>query len=134
MSFTARKPPSWEDYLVERRKYWGEDRITGTRSSHFTWKGSESAWLEHTRAGYESYVIHCSKWLGKFARDELIPVFKTDRRSTVKLCVVKGNMTTWHDTVELWLFREVGLYPPRITLRCQVYTFSTTVKDNGDPT
>jgi len=132
-SFKECHPPTWDGYLNEQRAYWGT-RITGRGSENFSWTGSEEKWLEYTRRGYENYVVHCSKWHGKFSKGELIPVLRTEGKNTIKLCIVKNEMTTWHNTIELWLCKEVSFFPPDSELKWELYTFSTLVDHHGRPT
>jgi hypothetical protein len=134
ISFNNSVPPSWPEYLTRQREYWGEDRISGKNSHSWSWKGNEELWLKEQKDSYRDFVEHCNKWLGKFSLGEVIPVIRTDTKATIKLCIVKNERTSWHDTVELWLFREVSFLPPRSQIRCEIYTFSTTVKADGTPT
>lgn len=132
-SFQEFSPPNWSEYLRDNEKYWGEDRISGSRSKDWQWKGSREKWLEITKKDYESQLEYCTKWHGKFSKGELIPVLRTENSNVIKLCIVKNNKTTWHDTLELWLFNDIRIIPPSRRLKSEIYTFSTTVDSSGNP-
>ncbi|KAF3980835.1 MAG: hypothetical protein HFP76_00025 [Methylococcales symbiont of Iophon sp. n. MRB-2018] len=133
IDFQENVPPSWDKYLTDQEEYWGEDRISGSRSKDWQWKGSRSKWLEITREEYKSYVDYCTKWHGKFSKGESIPVLRTEKNNVLKLCVIKNDKTTWHDTLELWLLNDIRLFPPSRKLKTEIYTFSTTVDSRGNP-
>ena len=133
VDFEQSSPPSWSEYLKDQEEYWGEDRISGARSKNWQWKGSREKWLKHMRSQYEDYVDYCTKWHGKFSKGDVIPVLFTEKNSVIKLCIIENNQTTWANTIELWLQREIKLIPPSSKFVTEVFTFSTTVKENGGP-
>lgn len=133
VDFKQSSPPSWDKYLKDQEEYWGEDRISGARSKDWQWKGSREQWLKQIRSQYKDYVDYCSKWHGKFSKGDVIPIVFPDRKNVIKLCVIENNKTTWEDTIELWLQRDIKLIPPSSKMVTEIFTFSTTVKKNGDP-
>lgn len=133
VTFQENPAPSWDKYLKNQEEYWGEDRISGSRSFDWQWKGNRDKWLELMLKEYENYVAHCTKWNGKFKKGETIPILHTEKNNVLKLCVIKNNETTWHDTLELWLFKEFQVFPPSNKLKTEIYTFSTTVDKKGNP-
>lgn len=133
IDFEQSSPSSWNKYLSEQEAYWGEDRISGGSSKKWAWKGSREKWLEHTKSQYKDYVDYCTKWHGKFSKGDVIPILTTQNNNVIKLSVIVNNQTTWGDTIELWLKTEFKLLPPSSKLITEVFTFGSTVKENGDP-
>lgn len=133
-SFPRQAMESWEEYLKTQREYWGEDRISGSRSDMWEWKGSEAKWLERTKEDYADYLTYNSTWHGLFREGDTIPVVQTEKKNVIKLCRATNGKTTWGETLELWLYKDINFFPPKQQLRCEIIGFSTATNDCGDPT
>lgn len=131
LSFSARQPPTFHQYLLDQREYWGADNPDQQRLKlYFGDTNTEENFLTKTKAGYESYCRHLEAWCGVLRPNDIVQVVVLSPSTLVLSHNWLGEVQDHVDLI-LELEREVRFFVVPSRFRCEIRTLGTVTVPKG---
>lgn len=127
LSFEEKKPPIWEQFWRDHRKYWGVDDPAARRTRPWFWETfTEESFLAKAEAEYQKLVIHYSRWLGAIALRQPVQVIRLAANRLVLSMEWKGKISD-HTDLDLHLYRKHKIFLIPEDFVCDIFSYGTLV-------
>jgi len=127
LSFAERKPPTWESFWQDHRKYWGVDDPAARSTRPWFWKiFTEESFLEKAKVEYKNLVMHYSRWCGSIPVGRPVQVVLLASSRIVLSMDWKGEISD-HEDLDLHLYREHKAFILPGKFVCEIFSYGTQV-------